>query len=70
MLDQAWERSRYDSGSIENSMRPFHDSFACKPDADTIKRILSTGIELGPKEAKAAKSKKGRKAALRGAMKE
>ena len=67
LLDQAWERSRFESASVEIGMRPFHAEFNCTPDEQTIQRILRTGVELGPKEAK-AKSIRGRKAALRDSM--
>lgn len=68
MLDKAWKRSRYDSPSIGEAMRPFGKSFNCQPDKKTIELILQTGVELGPKEAKAVKSMREKKANLRQAM--
>lgn len=68
MLDKAWKRSRYDSPSIDQAMRPFSSSFDCQPDEKTINLILHTGVELGPKEAKAVRSNREKKANLRQAM--
>ena len=68
ILDKTWRRSRFDSPGTEKTMRPFGADFACNQEPATIERILNTGVELGPKEAKASKSKREKKSNLRQAI--